>query len=68
MASEGLPKSVDSSKKSLLRRLVNFYLPGVGRFSKIAASCDKKSLSKLTLAALDLISLLLAAPSDVIMH
>lgn len=62
---ETLRKSTDSNKKLFLRRLISFLLPVTGQYGRTELWSDRKSNNRLTLAGLDLLSTLLAAPEDV---
>ncbi|XP_073992132.1 rapamycin-insensitive companion of Tor isoform X2 [Rhodnius prolixus] len=61
---ETLRKSTDSNKKLFLRRLISFLLPVTGQYGRTELWSDRKSNNRLTLAGLDLLSTLLAAPED----
>ncbi|KAL1116469.1 hypothetical protein AAG570_004942, partial [Ranatra chinensis] len=59
-----LRKSTDSNRRLFLRRIVNFLMPGSGGYCRMEIGSDRKQISRLTLAALDLFTTLLPAPED----
>ncbi|XP_014239263.1 rapamycin-insensitive companion of mTOR isoform X2 [Cimex lectularius] len=61
---ETLRKTTDSNKKLFLRRLINFLLPVTGQYGRTELVSNRKSNNLLTLAGLDLISMLLLAPEE----
>ncbi|CAH1405995.1 unnamed protein product [Nezara viridula] len=61
---ETIRKSTDSNRKLFLRRLVNFLLPVTGQYGRTEIGSDRKLSYRLTLAALSLLSMLLASPEE----
>uniref|UniRef100_A0A0A9VSI4 Rapamycin-insensitive companion of mTOR n=2 Tax=Lygus hesperus TaxID=30085 RepID=A0A0A9VSI4_LYGHE len=59
---ENLRKTTDSNKKSFIHRICEFIT--VGQYGRTELGSDRKFSSRMTLAGLDLISVLIKAPED----
>ncbi|BES92555.1 Rapamycin-insensitive companion of [Nesidiocoris tenuis] len=61
---ETLRKTTDSYKKLFIQKICEFITPACGQYGRTQLGSDRKFTSRMTLAGLDLISVLIRAPED----